>query len=121
MASCRGSSPYFRLLKWCGMASSLFFSWLTEDETTREGFSKAFSSGIWWGQKLGSVLAATFTTVAQSIGIVVNSIATVGTLIQALATGKILRDRRHPEAVRQRHGGGGTHDRKLMGCRWQSS
>jgi TP901 family phage tail tape measure protein len=71
---------------WGGLKS--FFSWLTEDDTTHEGFKNAFSAGILWGQKLGATLAAVFTTVVQSIGIAINSVATLGKVIEALAHGK---------------------------------
>lgn len=84
----QGFAPIMPVLGqvWDGIKA--FFSWLTEDDTTREGFKNAFSAGILWGQKLGATIGAVFTTIVQSVGIAINSIATLGSVIEALAHGR---------------------------------
>ena len=64
-----------------------FFHWLMKSTgMTDEQFKAAFSSGIWWGQKLGAALALSFTVVFSAIGAVIMSLITVGKLLYHLAT-----------------------------------
>ncbi len=64
-----------------------FFSWLLKSTgMSDEEFKKAFSSGIWWGQKLGAVLGLAFTTVFSAIGAVIMSLITVSKLLYHIAT-----------------------------------
>jgi TP901 family phage tail tape measure protein len=65
-----------------------FFGWLVESTgMSSKDFKAALSSGIWWGQKLGTVLTAWFTLVFRSVGMVIESVVTLGKLLIDLATG----------------------------------
>ena len=53
-----------------------------------EGFRKAFSAGIFWGQKMGAVVGAVFVTLIRLITFAIQTVSTFGQMLMDLATGK---------------------------------